>query len=160
MTSSPAADLCGFVVAPQLAPLCYAAGKPVMRGDIALLYHAVATLFRSAAVGAYISVPAFKPRDYTDDQLAQIAVHGAEGVTDLASIPAWARALFPPNGRYLEAALKHDIAYATSGYGGRIARDQADGELLADMAALGGSWAQRYTIWSAVRIGGAGGWGH
>ncbi|MBS0333435.1 MAG: DUF1353 domain-containing protein [Proteobacteria bacterium] len=155
-----AADLCGFAAPPMLAPLRYASGLPVMRGDVALLYYAVAARFWSAAAGQDVDVPAFDPAAFSDDELAGFAVHGAEGVTDLASIPAWARMLFPPNGRYLEAALKHDVAYASSGYGGLITRAQADGQLLADMQALGCTWAQRTTIYTAVRLGGAGGWGH
>lgn len=131
-----------------------------MRGDVALLYHCRPCEFVSHKAGWVIRIDAFEPAAHTDSELARIGVFGAPGVTDLASIPGFARVLFPPNGRFLKPALKHDQAYETGGYGGVIVRAQADAELLADMAAVGCSWIQRETIYSAVRLGGAKGWGH
>lgn len=153
-------DLCGFLTEPALTPLCYASGLPVMRGDVSLLYHSRACEFVSAAAGRIVRIEAFDPDAHSESALAKIGVYGAPGVTDLASIPALARAVFPPNGRYLKAALKHDHAYETAGFGRLIVRARADAELLADMKALRCRWIERETIYCAVRLGGGKGWGH
>lgn len=155
-----APDPCGFLIEPALSPLCYASGLPVMRGDEQLLFHARACAFQSSAVDGVISIAAFDPDAHGDDDLARIAVYGAPGVTDLASIPGLFRNLYPPNGRYLKPALKHDHGYGTHGYGLGVARAAVDAELLADMRAVGCGWLERQTIYRAVRFGGGAGWGH
>jgi hypothetical protein len=92
--------------------------------------------------------------------------------TDLASVPQWARATAPPDGPWVRAAVIHDFLYRTSGtcvrWKGRpsgcsraapYTRAEADHVLDEAMAALNIGWTSRWTFWSAVRVGGAGGWG-
>lgn len=94
----------------------------------------------------------------------------AGATTDLASIPRFAWALFPPDGPWVKAAVVHDFLYRTRGlcaldrtvWRSRPApysRAEADGILREAMAVVGVSAWQRFVIWSAVRIGGASGWG-
>jgi len=93
--------------------------------------------------------------------------------TDLASIPRWARVALPPDGPWLKAAVIHDFLYRTSGTCRRwkaspsgcsraapYSREEADRILDEAMAALGVSAGQRAIIFTAVRLGGASGWGH
>lgn len=152
-------DLCGFLMEPALSPLCYSSGQPVMRGDVELMFHEDPCAYWSKAAGKIIRIAAFDPKAHTDTQLAKIAIEGAPGVTDLASIPGFARWAFPPNGRYLKPALKHDEAFETFGYGGLITFDQANAELLADMKAVGCGLAQRQIIYRSVEWFGRSGWG-
>lgn len=91
--------------------------------------------------------------------------------TDLASIPRFAWSVgFPPDGPWLKAAVIHDFLYRTKGaciWGGSrwmtrvlpYTRAEADGILREAMKVLGVGAFERGVIWSAVRIGGARGWG-
>jgi len=82
-------------------------------------------------------------------------------VTDLASIPQFAWSLgFGPEGRWNRPAVVHDYLYATRGEGGRYTRAQADKILDQAMAECDVPAWRRAVIWAAVRLGGAGGWGH
>lgn len=95
-------------------------------------------------------------------------------VTDLASIPRLVQGLLPSDGAYAQAALIHDGCYRSrGGYVWRrkvgdfhglhrqrpLTRPECDQLLDEAMADLGIGWPTRWTIWSAVRFGGAGGWG-
>lgn len=91
-------------------------------------------------------------------------------VTDLASIPAPARNIFPPDGPWAKAAVIHDFLYATQGTGLRggkrwiigrpfYTRQEADGVLREAMAVLGVPAWKRSAIWLAVRMFGGAGWG-
>lgn len=158
-TFRQAPDACGFYSDPMLAPLVYSSGLPVMRDDVELLYHAAECRFFSRAAGCLVVIPAFDPDAHTDDELARIGVFGGRGVTDLASIPRPGRAFIPPNGRILKPSIKHDDAYAERGWG-LITRAQADAELREDLALMHASWLQQQSVFYAVRLGGANGWGH
>jgi hypothetical protein len=154
-------DPCGFLTEPVLAPLMYSTGQPVMRGDVQLLYYVERCGFiASAAGGKVIWIQPLYPDSLTDAVLKGLARVGHPSITDLASIPAFARSIFPPNGRYLKPALKHDHGYASAGYEGRASRAQVDAELLADMKAVGCSFIERQAIYRAVRLGGGAGFGH
>lgn len=94
----------------------------------------------------------------------------AGATTDFASVPRWAWSLFPPDGPWLKAAVVHDFLYRTrgtcfwDGQNGRTrarpyGRAEADGILREAMQVVGVSAFARGVIWSAVRIGGSGGWG-
>lgn len=95
----------------------------------------------------------------------------AGAMTDLASIPRFAWSLgFPPDGGWTKAAVIHDFLYRTQGtcmLDGRrgrtrtapYSRAEADGILREAMGVVGVPSWQRCVIWSAVRFGGAGGWG-
>lgn len=96
----------------------------------------------------------------------------ASFVTDLASIPRAVWSFYPPDGPWVKAAVIHDFLYATKGVGvwGKkhvgitratpYTRAEADNILREAMVDRGiGAW-ERNVIWSAVRAGGAGGWGH
>lgn len=94
----------------------------------------------------------------------------AGATTDLASIPFPARGIFPPDGPWAKAAVIHDWLYVTrgtcfrDGFNGRTrakpyTRAEADGILREAMQVLGVSAFARGVIWSAVRLGGKGGWG-
>lgn len=92
-------------------------------------------------------------------------------VTDLTSVPRLVWSFYPPDGPWVKAAVIHDFLYYTKGTGewhGRVGisrpapytRKEADDILKEGMADRGiGSWEQG-VIWTAVRAGGAGGWGH
>lgn len=92
-------------------------------------------------------------------------------VTDLASIPRLAASLYPPDGPWVKAAIVHDFLYGTRGTGvwdkhpsglsrpTPYTRAEADDVLREAMADRGVGLFARNVIWSAVRAGGAGGWG-
>lgn len=85
--------------------------------------------------------------------------------TDLASIPSVLRSLVPVHGRHTPAAIVHDWLYACKGklvlpngtiY--RYNRAWADEVFLAAMKVSGVSRIKRYSMYSAVRAGGAIAW--
>lgn len=92
-------------------------------------------------------------------------------VTDLASIPRAAWSVYPPDGPWVKAAMIHDFLYGTHGTGlwkghprgiSRITpytRAEADDILREAMENRGVGLVTRTVIWSAVRAGGAKGWG-
>lgn len=71
--------------------------------------------------------------------------------TDFASVPRAFWWLFPPDGRYTNAAIIHDYLYYTKGFG-RYSRKQADLIFLEAMKVLGVPYLQRKTIYRAVRL--------
>lgn len=93
-------------------------------------------------------------------------------VTDLASIPQLAWSLYPPDGPWVKAAIIHDFLYGTGGTGQWLdhpsglsrptpySREEADDILREATASRGVGLVKRNVIWSAVRVGGAAGWGH
>jgi len=54
----------------------------------------------------------------------------------------------------------HDYLYASSGLSGRFSRARADGLFRQALADSGVPAWKRFVLWAAVRLGGAGGWGH
>jgi len=102
---------------------------------------------------------------------AELIIVPAGFVTDLTSVPRAVWSFYPPDGPWVKAAVIHDFLYYTKGTGdwhGRVGisrplpytRKEADDILKEGMADRGiGSWEQG-VIWTAVRVGGAGGWGH
>lgn len=92
-------------------------------------------------------------------------------VTDLASIPVPFRDLLPPDGPWAKAAVVHDFLYFTGGSGAfgsgcyisrskSYSRAEADEVLRQAMSAVGVPNLKAQLIYWAVRLGGAGGWGH
>jgi hypothetical protein len=91
-------------------------------------------------------------------------------VTDLTSVPRIVWSFYPPDGPWAKAAVIHDFLYFTSGTGvwhthrgitraapySRIEADDILKQAMADRKI--GKWEQ-LVIWTAVRLGGAGGWG-
>jgi hypothetical protein len=73
--------------------------------------------------------------------------------TDFASIPAWARAVFPTFGRHAKAAVLHDWLYAI-GQPGRKA--VADRVFRRAMGELGVPAWRIFVMYWAVRLGGGG----
>lgn len=92
-------------------------------------------------------------------------------VTDLASIPRWCWTILPPDGQWVKAAIVHDFLYATSGtahwkrrFDGRTRADpytrkEVDGIFCEALKNRGVDTVRRSILWSAVRLGGANGWG-
>jgi hypothetical protein len=92
-------------------------------------------------------------------------------VTDLASVPKLFRGLLPPDGPWAKAAVVHDFLYWSRGTCrdalGRIqrtriepyTRKEADDIFAEAMKVLGVPAWRRKAIWTAVRLGGQGGWG-
>lgn len=93
--------------------------------------------------------------------------------TDLASVPRFAWSIIPPDGLWVRAAVVHDFLYKTKGgcvlWKNRPSTcsrakpyDRAEADAIIDqaMADIGVGMAARVTIWSGVRLGGHGGWGH
>lgn len=74
-------------------------------------------------------------------------------ITDFASIPTLARAVFPPFGRHAKAAVLHDWLYLI-GEPGR--RDFADRVFLDAAEELGVGYMRRHAMYQAVRLGGGG----
>lgn len=108
----------------------------------------------------------------TGEDPAEVITVPAGFVTDLASIPRAVRSFYPPDGPWVKAAVIHDFLYATKGTGvwGKkhvgitratlYSRVEVDAILREAMTDRGiGTW-ERNVIWSAVRAGGAGGWGN
>jgi hypothetical protein len=86
----------------------------------------------------------------------------AGGLTDLASIPRLVSNLMPPDGPWAKAAVIHDWLYETYGKPGNgrtYTREQADRILREAMEVLGVPALSRWLIYTAVRLGGARGWG-
>lgn len=72
--------------------------------------------------------------------------------TDFASIPPVFFTLFPPDGRYLEAAILHDYYYDNA----IETKDKADELFLMGMNALGVKMWRKYLMYWAVRRFGKG----
>jgi len=75
--------------------------------------------------------------------------------TDFASIPSWARAIFPPFGRHAKAAVLHDWLYAI-GEPGR--KDIADRVFKHAMTELSVPAWRIFVMYWAVRLGGGKGY--
>jgi hypothetical protein len=78
----------------------------------------------------------------------------AQFLTDFASVPRPLWWLFPPWGRYGNAAVVHDYLYWEQSR----RRAEADVIFLEAMGVLGVSASTRYTLYLAVRAGGWWGW--
>lgn len=75
--------------------------------------------------------------------------------TDAASVPRWAWSIFPPTGKYLEAAIIHDWLYSSQKIGGEwITRKEADQIFYEAMTELDIKLWRRWLIYRAVRLGG------
>ena len=75
-------------------------------------------------------------------------------ITDLASIPRLFWSVFPPFGKYTDAAVLHDFLYRTQ----TLPRAIADGALMDGMKLCGVNWITRQTIYRAVRAFGWAAW--
>jgi hypothetical protein len=71
-------------------------------------------------------------------------------VTDLASVPRVFWTIYPPFGRYQKAAVLHDFLCVTR----MVSYQDAHGIFRRIMRELGVSRFTRWTMWSAVRVGG------
>lgn len=76
--------------------------------------------------------------------------------TDLASIPRLFQNLVPVNGRHRAAAVLHDYLFVVQDR----PRSAVDAIFLRAMEASGVSWAQRWVMYAAVRVGGWMPWRH
>jgi hypothetical protein len=76
----------------------------------------------------------------------------AGSVTDLASVPRWLWAVFPPHGRYAKAAIVHDYLYER----GIGSKRRADLIFLEAMAVLGVPRWRRVVMYVAVCLFGRG----
>lgn len=76
--------------------------------------------------------------------------------TDGASIPRGLWNLFPPNGKYLEAAVVHDYIYTDLCH--IFSKEQADDIFLDIMEELGISLWRRRILWAGTVVGGKGDW--
>lgn len=73
--------------------------------------------------------------------------------TDFASVPRPFWNIFPPDGHYTQAAVLHDFVYNKRFVGNR-SRSKCDGLFLEAMKCLKVGKIERWTIYSAVRVGG------
>jgi hypothetical protein len=71
--------------------------------------------------------------------------------TDFASIPAWARWLFPPFGRHAKAAVLHDWLYAIGQPGRKAVADRVFRHAMTELEVDG--W-RIFAMYWAVRLGG------
>ncbi len=67
--------------------------------------------------------------------------------------------LYPPDGPWAKAAVIHDFLYVTKGLNGRYTRAKADAIFYEAMGVLAVPEMKRRILYTAVRLGGAGGWG-
>jgi hypothetical protein len=74
--------------------------------------------------------------------------------TDYASTPRILWPLYPPDGKYTEAAVVHDKLY----WDQPMTREEADAVFLEAMEALGVPWLRRHLLHKSVRIGGWAAW--
>lgn len=92
-------------------------------------------------------------------------------VTDLASIPSFVSPILPPDGPWSQAAVFHDLCYASKGafewrtHAGHTraapySRLECDQLLRDAMSDLGISGWRNWSIYEGVRLGGARGWGN
>lgn len=79
-------------------------------------------------------------------------------VTDLASIPWYARWLIEVNGKHRYAALPHDLLYCSRQLGIDVTREMADLVLLDACEALGVSSWKRKAMYAAVVAAGGSRW--
>jgi len=73
-------------------------------------------------------------------------------MTDLASTPRFIWNIFPPDGKYLEAAILHDYLYRTQ----KVKRKDADKIFFNEMKRMGVGYFTRQMIYNAVRLFGGG----
>jgi hypothetical protein len=104
------------------------------------------------------------PFQAPDDKNVLVVPAGFE--TDLASVPKLVRGLIPASGPWQRAAIIHDYCYVTKGecipawwYSEMDKREVSDMIFKHAMKAAGVSSPVRQLLWSAVRVGGAAGWG-
>ena len=76
--------------------------------------------------------------------------------TDFASVPRGLWNLFPPDGKYSQAAVLHDFLYCKKGriksiIGNPVSRKTCDEIFLEAMQVLGVPWLSRHIIFLAVR---------
>ena len=74
--------------------------------------------------------------------------------TDFASVPRGLWNIFPPDGKYSQAAVLHDFLYKTH----MLTRKRSDKIFLESMQVLKVSWLKRHLMYRAVRIFGQGSW--
>lgn len=136
-------------------------GRPVLRDGRSQWYLWSPLLYEVGAEGSgeIITVPAFNPEGKSDEEIVALFLTGLAFVTDLASIPWLVRGIYPPDGPWAKAAVIHDYLYKTKGLGGRYARAEADAIFYEAMGVLGVPEWRRRVIYTAVRVGGAKGWG-
>ena len=67
--------------------------------------------------------------------------------TDFASVPRWLWPIFPPTGKWCEAAVMHDYLYTTT-----CSRFLADALFREAMYISGVPWYQRVAMFYAVRV--------
>jgi len=77
-------------------------------------------------------------------------------ISDGASVPRWFWSIFPPFGKYLEAAVAHDYIYAEAYH--KFTKEQADTLFLELLKLLDIGFIKRNTMYTAVKFGGTGGW--
>lgn len=87
------------------------------------------------------------PLSFHSDVLASTITVPAGFQTDLASVPRFLWAVYPPFGKYTEAAIVHDYLYTWQ----PCTRAQADSVLMEGMQTLGVSWLSRQIIYDNVR---------
>jgi hypothetical protein len=91
---------------------------------------------------------------FYSDVLACLVTVLAGFQTDLASIPRFLWSIYPPFGKYTNAALVHDWLYTFQ----PCTRAQADAVLLEAMEVCGVSWFTRKVIYYNVRMFGGSYW--
>jgi len=94
------------------------------------------------------------PLVFHSDVLASTITVPAGFQTDLASVPRFLWAIFPPFGKYTEAAIVHDYLYTWQ----PCTRAQADDVLMEGMQTLGVSCISRQLIYGSVRAFGGSYW--
>lgn len=87
---------------------------------------------------------------YRDEERDLVITVPAGFITDLASIPRPAKAIFDPNGRTRKPAVLHDWLYRAKPF----SRSEADLIFLEAMKAEKVGWFERWVFWVGVRIGG------
>lgn len=149
----------GFTDDLKLGLLEYSNGRAVTREGRCLWYCPEPVGYLTED-GRTLSVPAFNRDGANDADLKAIArrEYRPRGVTDLASIPIFARRLLPADGPYVKPAVLHDDGYVSRGWG-LMDRAEVDGLLEEAMRACGVAQWKRFVVYRAVRLGGGFAWG-
>ena len=76
-------------------------------------------------------------------------------ITDFASVPRGLWNIFPPDGKYTQAAVLHDFLYSNKGdvpKGKNRSKKECDQIFMEAMEVLGVPWMKRHLMYRAVRL--------
>ena len=140
------------------------AGIPILRNDRSQWAPQVHVVWEVGAEGSgvFVECPVWDFSPYSDDERRHWDKIEGAFASDFGSIPPATRWVpgFSPDSDGIGGFLTHDLLYTTKGLGGLYTRKDSDLILRDCLKALGVGTVRRNAIYTAVRLGGGGGWGH